>query len=135
MRRRALLVVAVVGLAVIAGSTLTYAQDVTIVNIPFKFTVGKTVLQPGKYELMLSDDPIPALSLTPERGAATLTPYITRLAVPDPAIAEPKFVFDKVGEEYVLSEIWFPDRDGFLLHDTRQPHTHKAIKGAKKGTP
>ncbi len=135
MKTRALLVVAVVGLALIAGATLTYAQNVTIVNIPFKFAVGKTVLEPGKYELMLPDDPTAALSLVPERGHATLTPYITRLAVPDPPIAEPKFVFDKVGEQYVLSEVWLTDRDGYLLHDTRQPHTHKAVKGTKKTTP
>ncbi len=132
MRKRGLLVVVLLGLTMLAGATLCYADEAATVNIPFKFTVGKTVLEPGKYELMMADDVSAALTLTPARGAATLTPYITRLAAPEPPLKEPRFVFDKVGDEYILSEIWLPDRDGFLIHDTRQPHSHRAVKGTKK---
>ncbi len=132
MRTRCWAVATMAALAILVGPALSYAQDAATVNLPFKFEAGKKALDAGKYELMVPEDTTGALTLTPERGASMALPYITRLAAPEPPIREPKFVFDKVGDQYILSEIWLPDRDGYLIHDTRQPHTHHAVKGAKK---
>jgi hypothetical protein len=36
-------------------------------------------------------------------------------------------VFDKVGELNLLSEIWVPGEDGFLLLATKGLHAHKTV--------
>jgi len=36
-------------------------------------------------------------------------------------------VFDKIGNAYVLSELWLPGEDGLLLHVTKEKHEHKVI--------
>ena len=66
-------------------------------------------------------------------GSARIeVPVITRLAAPATPMAEPKVIFDQRGDKYWVSEVWFPDRDGFLLYGTKGAHTHKAVKGEKK---
>jgi hypothetical protein len=49
---------------------------------------------------------------------------LTRLAAPHAKLPEGRLVFDKVGDTYTLSEMWLPDKDGFLLHATKEKHTH-----------
>ncbi len=132
MKRAVFLAVAILAIVGVVGSTAAYAQDVTIVNIGFKFTVGNKVMQPGKYEVRLNDDRS-AISLIPERGQAIFIPAITRLALQHP-ITDGRLVFDVVGEQYVLSEVWLPVEDGFLVHDTRQPHKHHVLNAEKKKT-
>ncbi len=133
MRNRCWLIAVMVAFAIVVSATLSSAQDVASVNLPFKFNIGKKVLDAGKYEFTVPADTTAALMITPVTGAPMVLPYITRLAAPETPLREPRFVFDKVGDEYFLSEIWLPDRDGYLIHDTKQPHSHHAVKGAKKG--
>ncbi len=116
----------------IVGSSAAIAQEATIVNLPFKFTVGSKVLNPGKYEVKLSEDRT-MITLTPEKGVAMMVPTITRLAMQQP-INDGKVIFDKVGEDYYLSEVWLPDEDGFLVRDTKQPHKHHTVNAEKKKT-
>ncbi len=33
-------------------------------------------------------------------------------------------VFDKVGDTYLLSELWIPGEDGYLLQITKGAHEH-----------
>jgi hypothetical protein len=40
-------------------------------------------------------------------------------------------VFDVVGDSYILSEIWLPAGDGYLVAATKGPHTHKTVKAKK----
>ncbi len=112
------------------GGGVAVAQDVTVVNVPIKFTVGQKVMEPGRYELQMNDDRS-AITLTPARGPAIFVPTITRLAAMQP-IGQGKVVFDKVGEAYYLSEIWLPTEDGFLVKDTKQPHQHHVVSAEKK---
>jgi hypothetical protein len=36
-------------------------------------------------------------------------------------------VFDKVGDQYWLAEIWIPGEDGIDLHNTTLKHEHRII--------
>ena len=66
------------------------------------------------------------------KGPAAEAPVVTRLAQPAVPLVEPKIIFDKVGDKYIVSEVWLPGRDGFLLAGTKEPHTHHAVKAVKK---
>ncbi len=129
MKRLLVLTAAVVALV---GIVSVYAQDVAIMNMPFKFTVGKSVMQPGKYRVTVSPDES-MIMVTPERGQAVMAAAITRLAQHVP-LPDARLVFDRVGEEYTLSEIWLPGQDGYLVHDTKVPHKHHIIKAEPKTT-
>lgn len=37
-------------------------------------------------------------------------------------------VFDVVGDKNVLSEIWIPGVDGYLIQVSKGHHTHKVVK-------
>lgn len=129
MRRRVLLAAVAVALLLIVGGN-AYAQDVASFNVPFKFNIGKTILNPGKYQVTVGADEA-TITVTPEKGKATIAPAITRLAQHQ-VMPDAKLVFDKVGEEYALSEVWLPTEDGYLVHDTRVPHKHHVLAAEAK---
>jgi hypothetical protein len=128
--KRGVLLAVTVALLVIVGGGAAYAQDVANVNVPFKFNVGKVVLNPGKYQVTVAADES-VITLTPEHGAAVATPTLTRLAQ-HTVMADAKLVFDKVGEQYALSEVWLPTEDGYLVHDTKGPHKHHIVTAEPK---
>jgi hypothetical protein len=37
------------------------------------------------------------------------------------------FVFDKVGEQRTLTEVWLPDQDGYLVDSTTAEHEHDVL--------
>ena len=41
--------------------------------------------------------------------------------------ADAHLVFDKVGEAYTLSEIWFPGTDGYMLNILKEQHEHRVV--------
>jgi len=131
MKRAVLLIVAAVALVGTVGGGALYAQDVSIVTIPFQFTANNKVMAPGKYEITVTDPT--TITLTPVKGPAVFVPTITRLAQHAKPITEAEVVFDKVGDQYRLSELWVPSEDGFLIADTKQAHQHHIVKGTKKG--
>jgi hypothetical protein len=38
-----------------------------------------------------------------------------------------RVVFDKVGEQRFLSEIWIPGQDGLQVRGTTQAHKHESV--------
>ncbi len=136
MNRRLSLVVVMLALAFVVGGSAAYAQDVVTGNIPFKFMASGRQHDPGVYELRLADDEATVM-LTPEKakgGSGTVMPVETRLAMPASAAKaeEARLVFDKVGDTYYLSEVWFPGLDGCATYMTKQKHTHEVIKVTRR---
>ncbi len=41
-----------------------------------------------------------------------------------------ELVFDKIGGKFLLSEVWFPGRDGYLLLATKDAHEHAVVGGS-----
>lgn len=130
MKRVLLLIVGAMVLVGTMGGGVVSAQDVAIVNVPFQFTANHKVMMPGKYEITVTDATV--ISVTPQKGAATFVPTITRLARRGQPMTETEIVFDKVGDQYTLSEVWLPTEDGYLVNDLKQPHQHHVLKGTKK---
>ncbi len=106
-----------------------YAQPEQM-TVTFAFQVGDKVLPAGKYDIEY-----PTQELVIFRGAKGLAveaPVVTRLAQPSTPLADSRIIFDKIGDKYIVSEVWIPSMDGFLLSGTKAAHTHETAKATKK---
>ena len=133
MKRRLIVSVAVLCL-VIAASLSAYAQGrpkTLIAEIGFPFTVGDKSFAAGSYRIELVNAKPAVLMIRPAAGGEdTRIPIITRLAQANRAKGETEvsLVFDTVGNEKFLSEVWLPAQDGFLVRGTSEEHEHSIVK-------
>ena len=138
MKRTVILAVITLAFALVAGSTVTYAQGTF--KIPFKFEAGGKKFPPGEYWVAQKGDG--QITLRQESKAEEIPiPFIQKLAEPKPAIEEPQLVFDVVGNsepsyteyvtDYVLAEVWLAGEGGFLVFTTKGAHQHQTIKGQR----
>ncbi len=96
-------------------------------KIDFAFTAGTKALPAGEYEISLVGDN----QVVKIQGAGKnveMVNVITRMSggihtTPNDA----HLVFDVVGMDHFLSEVWIPGEDGYLLHAAKGAHTHKVI--------
>ena len=90
--------------ALAAVGVLAQAPNKVVVKIPFAFTAGKTKFEPGEYSIKrISAD---NLTLRGVDGHATVVLHApVSLSSSDPNAVE-RLVFNKAGEQYVLSQIW-----------------------------
>lgn len=107
------------------GST-ALAQDMLIANVPFQFIAAGKTYDPGKYEIQVDAESQMVELFGPARNTG-MAEVLTRLTPSGTPAAEGHLVFDSVDGVYVLSEMWLPYQDGFLLHTTPSAHTHRVI--------
>jgi hypothetical protein len=131
MRRLAFLAVVALALVSVLGGSAAYAQDVAIVKMPFAFVVDNKTMPAGTYEFSVNLSDPNLIMMAPQKGASVVMPVITRLAEQGTP-SQARIVCDKVGDKYYVSEVWLPSEDGFLVKDTKEPHTHHIIKGETK---
>ena len=128
MKKRFLLALSLVGLLVTGiGSAGQAATDLLKAQIDFQFTAGDKALPPGSYEIKtLNNDQV--IRIQGEGGNSAMVNVITRLAAEIHATPQDShLVFDKVGNSYLLSEIWIPAQDGYVLVTTKEKHAHRLI--------
>jgi hypothetical protein len=118
-------------LAFAVGPALADTHDEVVANIPFKFVAAGKAHQPGSYELRVSANR-GTIELVPPEGPDEVILVMTRLATPGIPTTEGRLVFDEVGSTCTLSEIWMPQVDGFLVHATKEAHTHRVTPLARK---
>jgi hypothetical protein len=114
-----------IGALFILSGVLSFAQTVTPIEImiDFPFEAGQQKLTPGKYAFSMPAQNV--VSVSGPGGRATMT-VITLLGRHDDDTTL-ELVFDKVGEEYLLSEVWFPGKDGCLTLSTAHEHKHRVL--------
>jgi hypothetical protein len=133
MRKRLGVFAAALAVTIVAGATAAYAQGAVVSEVPFAFKLGNKTFEPGTYTFR-PDDQNAVITITSPKWASSPAIVETRLGEPDPSLADGRLVFDKVGQVYYLSELWLPGaEDGFLLHITKEPHTHVNVKLGRKG--
>ncbi|HEX8812329.1 MAG TPA: hypothetical protein VF742_10090 [Terracidiphilus sp.] len=138
MKRVAIWAAMATALILSAGVTSALAQG--SFKIPFAFQVGNLKLPKGDYRVAQLDES--HLTLRQEAtGKEFQISFTRRLAQPSPPVAEPQMVFDVVGNfvpsyteyvtDYVVSEVWLPGQDGYLVHSMKGAHQTQTLKGQK----
>ena len=126
MRRQVSAAAVVFVVAFAMGGAMAHAQSVSA-EITFPFAAGGKEMAAGKYSVDVAADF--RLRLTGPAGVRVLMPVITLLGRHDKD-ADAEFVFDKVGGKTLLSEVWMPGRDGYLLVATKERHEHTVVGGS-----
>jgi hypothetical protein len=119
-----------IGLCLVLAA-MAYGQTAVKANIPFAFTAGTKALPAGSYEVY----PVPSAAgvvdvrmRSADGKTAVLVPVITRLSgAIHTTPQDSHLVFDKVGENFSLSEVWIPGSDGYVLSTTAKQHEHRVI--------
>lgn len=116
------------GLAVVLG-TLTLSAPAPVAaadikaNVPFSFTVGKSVLAPGTYNVSNNNS---ALLIRGYGSGAFTIGQRTESA----KSTSPKLVFHRYGDEYILREVWMGSSAGHLLAQTKR---ERELSGGRSG--
>lgn len=137
MKRQAMATAVALALFLVAGAASAFAQ--AEFKVPFPLQAGGKKLGAGDYAVTKTADGGLVLKQV-STGKETAVAVIERIAQPVPPVAEPRLVFDEVGDfapsyteyitVYVLSEVWLPGEDGFRVHVTKGAHKTKAVNGA-----
>jgi len=126
MKTRVFVTVVALVVAFVAGGAMAYAQSATA-EIGFPFVAAGKDMPAGKYIVEASPSRQTVLLKGPTDSV--FLPAITMLGRHD-LDADPEFVFDKLDGKLVLSEIWMPGKDGWLVLATKGPHEHAVVGGS-----
>jgi hypothetical protein len=114
-----------IGLFVIAlAAVAAFGQAPFRAQIDFPFTVNGKALPAGIYSF-IRDASVGVFRVADGKNEA-IAPILTRIASVMPSVSA--VVFDKVGDSYVLAEVWIPGEDGYVIAVTKASHEHKVVK-------
>ena len=128
MNRRLMGIGVAVIVAVCFGSAWAYAQA-SSTKIGFNFFAAGKDLSSGKYTIEVT--PAGHVVLRAEKGGATADITPLKSLGRNDSIQEPKLVFDIVGTERYLSEVWLANQDGYLVGSVSGPHEQQVLGGHK----
>lgn len=134
------IIIAALAAGILSGAAIAAsASDRAMFKIPFKFEAAGKKLPAGEYLVERTEDGQVRLRQD-AKGIDVAIPSKETLAPPDPPYAEPRLVFDAVGNfepsyteyftVYLLSEVWLPGGDGLLIHATKGAHKNEVITGS-----
>jgi hypothetical protein len=136
MRRLAVLPIVIAAIALVAVAPPVQAQ--ATFKVPFKFESGGKKFPAGDYVVTRTGDG-QVMFKQVSTGKETALPFSQKLTPAEPPAAEPRLVFDEVGNfepsyteyftVYVLAEVWLSGQDGYLIHTTKGAHKTQIIKG------
>ena len=118
-----------VGLMLVLAVAIGYGQPSRLLKakIPFQFTVDNKPLPAGDYEFSY-DVASDTFRVKGEGQDGFLVKTVTRIAGDIHTTAKDAHItFDKAGDIYMLSELWFPAEDGYLVRPTPEKHTHAVV--------
>jgi hypothetical protein len=131
MKRFTFVVAAVLAVLVCTGATASAqatAANSAVMRVDFPFVVKGEAMTAGAYLFQLEKDQLLVRSQT-GAGQGAMIPVLTRLGRHD-RDADAEIVFDKVGGKFLLSEVWIPGQDGYLLLATMEQHDHAVLGGS-----
>src|ERR1700752_5104040 len=114
------------GLATAVSAQIS--SDMTLqANIPYTFMVGNTRLPAGKYTVKVADGRDLNLMEIRSVDGRTSVFFDTVTAVSNEIPRKTELVFDKIGDEYFLSQVWLGgDRSGNQLIESKMQQDAKA---------
>ncbi len=107
----------IIGAASLAAVLLVHSSPVEAgmiqCDVPFSFQIGERTLPPGVY--LVNSDHAVLFVRGLNRGAVGLTSRVS-----SGQATEPKLVFHKYGDEYILHEAWTGGTSGYALLRSRR---------------
>ena len=133
MRKQLFPLFVVISLLVVTGTAM--ASDLgtgksIVVKVGFEFMVGDKTMPAGSYRITPTGTDAMQVRIEPAAGGpGAVATVITRLAQRGKSSSGPNasLVFDKVGNSNILSEIWTPGQDGFLVSASAAREQHTVI--------
>ncbi len=126
MKIRSLMLLSLFALLV-AGAVYGQTHLITA-NVPFAFTVAGRSLPAGQYSFTVDIAEENVKVTGAAKGPNVLAPVLTQMASGIHTTAtDAHVVFDKIGETYILSEVWYPGIDGVMLNVTKEKHEHRIL--------
>ena len=116
----------------VASPLLGLAQPAplgVVADIPFSFMVSGKSLPAGPYQFAESANGNEITVSSTSGKTSLMAPVVTRLS--SRTAEESEVVFDVVGKDYYLSEVYVPGYDGYQLKGAPGQHTHIKIKTKK----
>jgi hypothetical protein len=133
---RTTLSVSVLALTVLFAAVTLHAQVAVAhsVNVPFQFSLAEKAFPASTYYVRCEAANDFVEILGKDKNLLSRVRVITRLAALPGAKSEGsvRLVFDRVGEDHFLSEVWIPGMDGLLLRATSERHQHDIVGGMAK---
>ena len=129
MKRRIISRILMLSLVAVLAAGYVFAGDLTV-NIPQPFIVGGKNFPAGHYRILAEDENDPFVhiqNLDTKTGLSDVR-FDTRLS--ERKGEEGSVVFDKVGNQLYLSEIYFVGIDGFFFKGAPGKHKHLVVKEA-----
>lgn len=136
MKQRLFVFAAVLSLLILAVPSAARAANAGAqldAKVPHAFMVGDKSFPAGNYTFVTRRDSGPAVLTIRAASGGDSTPItvMTRLA-PMAAAGDKsgaRLVFDTVGDQRFLSEVWFAGQDGYLVRGTTEDHKHDVVSG------
>ena len=131
MKHRVFAAVLVSSLLAVAVAVPAHAagSPEIVTKVAFPFQIGETTLPAGSYKISVLSAGA-SLKIRAVESAETLqVSVLTRLARREKS-DKGNLVFDTVGEQKFLSEVWMPGIDGFLVRGTTEEHGHELVGGS-----
>ena len=125
---RAAIVAAAFGLALASRADTPAPQYRGKATIAFPFVAASTQCPAGSYDFE-SDGIKVTLRSTDPKGTTVIMLVVTRLGRHDKDKGA-ELVFDKVGDQMKLSEIWPSEQDGYLVLVSPEAHGHRVVGGS-----
>jgi len=116
---RLLILVLLTAGGAIRANAQALAEGTIEADVPFAFIVGEKTFPAGKYTLKRADDTNPGvLEIQNDSGRGTIF-FDVETAQTNENPRQTKLVFEKIGDQYFLSEIWASDTNvGYRLPKT-----------------
>ncbi len=117
----------VLGLLVVFALSAYGQEAILRVDIPFAFVAAGKTVPAGSYEFTTTTNLNGVIMRNTKTKETLVLPVMTRLAADSSGTV--RVTFDEMGVKKFLEAVWPGSRDGYLLHQTKEKHTHSTVKG------
>ena len=83
-----------------------------MVNVPFSFAAGNSHFQAGQFSIQEANAGSNEVLLRSQEGTGVGFLFATGMMPDNASVSKPRVIFNKYGDHYFLSEIWYGDGEG-----------------------
>jgi hypothetical protein len=112
MKRNLITILSLVVMSLMLNATGAYAQSYAKADVPFAFNVGAAQLPAGTYEIKALSQGGNQIMIQNSKTNASAVSIARRDGSRN---TESKLVFDRIGNQYFLSEVWKDSGAGIIV--------------------